>query len=43
QPKKDDRTSKKAHQFVRVDLEKMDKFMNLVGELVIHRTRLEQL
>ena len=43
QPKEEDKRSKKAHQFVRVDLEKMDKFMNLVGELVIHRTRLEQL
>ena len=42
-PKEEDKTSKKAHQFVRVDLERMDKFMNLVGELVIHRTRLEQL
>ncbi|GFR36127.1 chemotaxis protein CheA [Thermobrachium celere] len=35
--------NKKAHQSVRVDLERLDKFMNLVGELVIHRTRLEQL
>lgn len=43
QLKDEDKISKKAHQFVRVDLERMDKFMNLVGELVIHRTRLEQL
>ena len=30
-------------QSVRVDLEKLDKFMNMVSELVIHRTRLEQI
>lgn len=35
--------SKKAHQSVRVDLERLDKFMNMVSELVIHRTRLEQI
>jgi two-component system chemotaxis sensor kinase CheA len=34
---------KKLGQSVRVDLERLDKFMNLVGELVIHRTRLEQI
>ncbi|EPN2035457.1 chemotaxis protein CheA [Clostridium botulinum] len=34
---------KKAHQSVRVDLERLDKFMNMVSELVIHRTRLEQI
>lgn len=39
----DEKTSKKVHQSVRVDLERLDMFMTLVGELVIHRTRLEQL
>ncbi|WP_163193302.1 chemotaxis protein CheA [Clostridium thermarum] len=34
---------KKAHQSVRVDLERLDRFMNMVSELVIHRTRLEQI
>ena len=34
---------KKTHQSVRVDLERLDKFMNMVSELVIHRTRLEQI
>lgn len=34
---------KKVHQSVRVDLERLDKFMNMVSELVIHRTRLEQI
>ncbi|MBE6068653.1 MAG: chemotaxis protein CheA [Clostridium lundense] len=34
---------KKQHQSVRVDLERLDKFMNMVSELVIHRTRLEQI
>lgn len=34
---------KKSHQSVRVDLERLDKFMNMVSELVIHRTRLEQI
>lgn len=34
---------RKAHQSVRVDLERLDKFMNMVSELVIHRTRLEQI
>lgn len=34
---------KKLGQSVRVDLDRLDKFMNLVGELVIHRTRLEQI
>ncbi|MCM0650474.1 chemotaxis protein CheA [Clostridium swellfunianum] len=36
-------THKKTHQSVRVDLERLDKFMNMVSELVIHRTRLEQI
>lgn len=34
---------KKVHQSVRVDLERLDKFLNMVSELVINRTRLEQL
>jgi len=34
---------KKAHQSVRVELDRLDKFMNMVSELVIHRTRLEQI
>ena len=34
---------KKLHQSVRVDLERLDKLMNMVSELVIHRTRLEQI
>lgn len=41
--KDEDKAGKKTHQSVRVDLERLDKFMNLVGELVIHRTRLEQI
>lgn len=42
-------TSKKAarpsvsRQTIRVDLARLDQFMNLVSELVIHRTRLEDL
>lgn len=39
----DGQTHKKAHQSVRVDLERLDKFLTMVSELVIHRTRLEQL
>ena len=34
---------KKGHQSVRVDLERIDKLMNMVSELVIYRTRLEQI
>lgn len=34
---------KKSNQSVRVDLDRLDKLMNLVGELVMHRTRLEQI
>ena len=34
---------KKVHQSVRVELDRLDKFMNMVSELVIHRTRLEQI
>ncbi|MFL0246803.1 chemotaxis protein CheW [Candidatus Clostridium stratigraminis] len=40
---KENASHKKAHQSVRVDLERLDKFMNMVSELVIHRTRLEQI
>ncbi|PPK49475.1 chemotaxis protein CheA [Clostridium algidicarnis] len=39
----DSTNHKKTHQSVRVDLERLDKFMNMVSELVIHRTRLEQI
>ncbi|MBV4437185.1 chemotaxis protein CheA [Clostridium tyrobutyricum] len=42
-PKKNQKPHKKVHQSVRVDLERLDKFMNMVSELVIHRTRLEQI
>lgn len=41
--KAEGKKQKKAHQSVRVDLERLDKFMNMVSELVIHRTRLEQI
>ena len=41
--KKEAVVHKKAHQSVRVELERLDKFMNMVSELVIHRTRLEQI
>ncbi|ADK14011.1 MULTISPECIES: chemotaxis protein CheA [Clostridium] len=40
-PKKE--PHKKMHQSVRVDLERLDKFMNMVSELVINRTRMEQI
>lgn len=42
-PQENVTSSKKLGQSVRVDLDRLDKFMNLVGELVIHRTRLEQI
>ena len=41
--KKENVAHKKAHQSVRVELDRLDKFMNMVSELVIHRTRLEQI
>lgn len=41
--KKENKEHKKVHQSVRVDLERIDKLMNMVSELVIHRTRLEQI
>lgn len=34
---------KTGHQSIRVDLERLDKLMNMVSELVINRTRLEQI
>ena len=40
-PKKD--TAKKGSQTVRVDIGRLDKLMNLVGELVISRARIERL
>ena len=36
-------TAKKASQTVRVDIDRLDKLMNLVGELVIGRARIERL
>ncbi|MBK5240373.1 chemotaxis protein CheA [Clostridium sp.] len=41
--KKEAVVHKKAHQSVRVELDRLDSFMNMVSELVIHRTRLEQI
>ena len=41
--KKETNVTKRAHQSVRVDLERIDKLMNMVSELVIYRTRLEQI
>lgn len=41
--KKPAENHKKVHQSVRVDLERLDKFLNMVSELVINRTRLEQI
>ncbi|WP_010239614.1 chemotaxis protein CheA [Clostridium arbusti] len=41
--KKSAEPHKKIHQSVRVDLERLDKFLNMVSELVINRTRLEQI
>lgn len=35
------KTTRSANQTIRVDLSRLDQFMNLVSELVIHRTRLE--
>lgn len=37
------RTGSKVRQTVRVDIERLDNLMNLVGELVINKTRLEQI
>ena len=41
--KTEKKSGKKAHQSVRVDLERIDKLMNMVSEIVIYRTRLEQI
>ncbi len=41
--KENNTSSKRAHQSVRVDLQRIDKLMNMVSELVIYRTRLEQI
>lgn len=41
--KKELNNNKRAHQSVRVDLQRIDKLMNMVSELVIYRTRLEQI
>lgn len=44
EPKRESRANnKKAHQSVRVDLQRIDTLMNMVSELVIYRTRLEQI
>lgn len=37
------KNTKSTHQSVRVDLERLDKLINMVSELVINRTRLEQI
>lgn len=42
EPKRE-KQAKKAHQSVRVDLQRIDTLMNMVSELVIYRTRLEQI
>ncbi len=41
--KKQSMSIKKGTQSVRVDLDRLDMVMNMVSELVIHRTRLEQI
>ena len=41
--KENTNNSKRVHQSVRVDLQRIDKLMNMVSELVIYRTRLEQI
>ncbi len=42
-PKKAAESAKKASQTVRVDIGRLDKMMNLVGELVIGKARIERL
>lgn len=37
------RTTRPPRQTIRVDINRLDQFMNLVSELVIHRTRLEDI
>lgn len=41
--KKESKATKTSHQSVRVDLDRLDKLINMVSELVINRTRLEQI
>ncbi|MGL5633608.1 MAG: chemotaxis protein CheW [Sarcina sp.] len=41
--KKNKGSAKSTHQSVRVDLDRLDKLINMVSELVINRTRLEQI
>lgn len=41
--KKSQQSAQKARQTIRVDLNRLDQFMNLVSELVIHRSRLEDI
>ncbi|TDY65073.1 two-component system chemotaxis sensor kinase CheA [Aminivibrio pyruvatiphilus] len=43
QPQRKSESAKKANQTVRVDIGRLDKLMNLVGELVIGRARIERL
>ena len=43
QPQRKSEAAKKANQTVRVDIGRLDKLMNLVGELVIGRARIERL
>ena len=43
EPRREKQQVKKAHQSVRVDLQRIDTLMNMVSELVIYRTRLEQI
>lgn len=43
QKKTKKRVSRPQRQTIRVDIERLDMFMNLVSELVIHRTRLEDI
>ena len=42
-PAKNDKKAHAAGQSVRVDIEKLDTLMNLVGELVTNKVRLEQI
>lgn len=42
-PKQASNHSNAMNQSIRVDIEKLDSFMNLVSELVIYRTRLEEI
>lgn len=37
------KVTKHEQQTIKVDLEKLDTFMNLVSELVVYRTRLENI